>query len=119
MKNTWVPLDHAAKLLISGIKKTETQTFRITCELTESVDPILLQLATEFTLDHFPSYRFIMRKGVFWYYLEDSDKIPVWAREFIGKMCGLGFITGYEDNTIRPNNNVTRAEAVTLLYKML
>jgi len=49
----------------------------------------------------------------------DSDKIPVWAREFIGKMCGLGFITGYEDNTIRPNNNVTRAEAVTLLYKML
>lgn len=81
MKNTWVPLDHAAKLLISGIKKTETQTFRITCELTESVDPILLQLATEFTLDHFPSYRFIMRKGVFWYYLEDSNKIPVVQKE--------------------------------------
>lgn len=81
MKNTWVPLDHAAKLLISGIKKTETQTFRITCELTESVDPILLQLAAEFTLDHFPSYRFIMRKGVFWYYLEDSNKIPVIEKE--------------------------------------
>lgn len=50
---------------------------------------------------------------------EDSDQIPEWARENINKMVGLGFVSGYEDNTIRPNNFVTRAEAVTLLYKML
>lgn len=49
----------------------------------------------------------------------DNAQIPVWAMEFVGKMCGLGYISGYEDNTIRPNNNVTRAEAVTLLSKML
>ena len=65
MKNNWVTLDHAAKLLISGIKKTETQTFRITCELTEKVDPVMLQLAAEYTLEHYPSYQFIMRKGFF------------------------------------------------------
>ena len=49
----------------------------------------------------------------------DSDQIPEWAKENINKMVGLGFVSGYEDNTIRPNNFVTRAEAVTLLYKML
>lgn len=81
MKNNWVTLDHAAKLLISGIKKTETQTFRITCELTETIDPILLQLAAEYTLEHYPSYKFIMRKGFFWYYLESSNKIPQIEKE--------------------------------------
>ena len=49
----------------------------------------------------------------------DNDLIPVWAGEFVGKMYGLGYISGYEDNTIRPDKNMTRAEAVTLLYKMM
>lgn len=81
MKKTWVRLDHAAKLLTAGIIKTETQVFRLTCELTENVDPVILQLATEFTLKHYPSYNFIMRKGFFWYYLEDSDKLPEVQKE--------------------------------------
>lgn len=49
----------------------------------------------------------------------DFEDVPEWAREYIIKMASLGFVSGYEDNTIRPNNNVTRAEAVTLLYNML
>lgn len=50
---------------------------------------------------------------------DDSASIPEWATDHFSKMIGRGFISGYEDNTIRPNNYVTRAEAVTLLYKML
>ena len=49
----------------------------------------------------------------------DFEEIPDWAKEHIVKMVGLGFVSGYEDNTVRPNSFVTRAEAVTLLYKML
>lgn len=49
----------------------------------------------------------------------DFEEIPEWARENVIKMTGLGYVSGYEDDTIRPNNFVTRAEAVTLLYKML
>jgi len=50
---------------------------------------------------------------------EDVSDIPEWAIESFVKMTGLGFVSGYEDNTIRPSNYVTRAEAVTLLYNML
>lgn len=35
------------------------------------------------------------------------------------KACDLGFITGYPDGTFRPAVSVTRAEAVTMLWRML
>ena len=35
------------------------------------------------------------------------------------KLYAKGIIQGYSDNTILPNNNVKRAEAITLMYKMI
>ncbi len=49
----------------------------------------------------------------------DSNDIPSWAKEHIDKMVYCGIVSGYEDNTIKPLNLVTRAEAVTLLYNVL
>ena len=34
-----------------------------------------------------------------------------WAKSYINDMAGKGFISGYEDNTFRPDNDVTRLEA--------
>lgn len=48
----------------------------------------------------------------------DADEIPKWAESHIMTLVSMGIVNGYEDNTIRPNNNVTRAEAVTLINKM-
>ena len=31
-----------------------------------------------------------------------------WAKSYINDMAGKGFISGYEDNTFRPDNDVTR-----------
>ncbi|MDD6735268.1 MAG: S-layer homology domain-containing protein [Clostridiales bacterium] len=50
---------------------------------------------------------------------DDSDKIPDWAAEYVDIMVTNGFVSGYEDNTIRPEGLVTRAEAVTMLYKIM
>ncbi|MCC8169256.1 MAG: S-layer homology domain-containing protein [Oscillospiraceae bacterium] len=47
----------------------------------------------------------------------DADEIPEWARESMSKLLSAGIISGYSDNTILPNNNVKRAEAVNMLYK--
>lgn len=47
----------------------------------------------------------------------DNTDIPDWAYIHIGKLIKNGVINGYEDNTIRPNNNVTRAEAAAIIYK--
>jgi hypothetical protein len=44
----------------------------------------------------------------------DKDEIPDWAKSEIVE----GAMTGYPDGTIRPSGNITRAEALTLLYKI-
>ena len=42
-----------------------------------------------------------------------------WYGEYIAKAVRFGLITGYEDGTFRPNNTVSRAEAVTMINRML
>ena len=49
---------------------------------------------------------------------KDSNKIPEWAKKATQVLTSSGLINGYEDNTIRPDNSVTRAEAVTMLYNI-
>ncbi len=48
----------------------------------------------------------------------DSDEIPEWARQYITTMVSYGIVNGYEDNSIKPNGFVSRAEAVTMINKM-
>lgn len=50
--------------------------FRISCELYEPVDPAALQTALEQTADAFPPFRSVLKRGLFWYYLESSDRTP-------------------------------------------
>ena len=38
-----------------------------------------------------------------------------WAKPAIQKVAGNGIINGYEDNSFKPDNNITRAEAVKML----
>ena len=48
----------------------------------------------------------------------DSNEVAAWAKRPFGILTTAGLISGYEDNTLRPNNGVTRAEAVTMLYNI-
>ena len=41
-----------------------------------------------------------------------------WAASFVEKAVELGLITGYNDGTFRPKNQVTRAQFVTMLWRM-
>lgn len=41
-----------------------------------------------------------------------------WAYEYIISAIAQGWISGYDDNTFRPNRNISRAEAVALINKM-
>lgn len=42
-----------------------------------------------------------------------------WARTQIRNLTALGVITGYEDGTFRPNENITREEASAILARVL
>lgn len=48
----------------------------------------------------------------------DGGDIPDWARDGIARLASLGVVNGYEDNTILPLSNMTRAEAAAMLYKL-
>ena len=47
----------------------------------------------------------------------DNNAISDYAKEAVNAMRYLNIIDGYEDNTFRPRNAATRAEAAKLLYK--
>ncbi|HLN61495.1 MAG TPA: S-layer homology domain-containing protein, partial [Symbiobacteriaceae bacterium] len=49
----------------------------------------------------------------------DGDQIPDWARDHVKAAARYKLITGYEDGSFRPGNTTTRAEAVTLLSRLL
>jgi len=45
----------------------------------------------------------------------DSDSISPWAYGYVNRLVYDNMIIGYSDNTFRPKNPVTRAEAVVLV----
>ncbi|MGM9937985.1 MAG: S-layer homology domain-containing protein [Candidatus Ornithomonoglobus sp.] len=49
----------------------------------------------------------------------DADRIPLWAVDSFKKLAALNIISGFEDNTIRPENLTTRAEAAALVMKLI
>ncbi len=72
-RGKWYELDNNAKIVPSTAKGADTRVFRITCELKEDVDGNLLQLALDRTVPDFPHFASVLRKGLFWYYLDSSN----------------------------------------------
>ena len=48
-----------------------------------------------------------------------SDIASHWAKNEISAAANNGWINGYTDGTFRPNNKITRAEAMTLVNRVL
>jgi hypothetical protein len=46
----------------------------------------------------------------------DAAVIPAYAKGYIDTLTALGVLSGYPDKTFRPEGNITRAEAVKVLY---
>ncbi|NTV89525.1 MAG: hypothetical protein HGA22_04065, partial [Clostridiales bacterium] len=77
----WSRLDNASKFFSATSNDKDTKVFRIACELYEAVDAEVLQKALDITMERFPLYRSVLRRGVFWYYIENSDIKPVVEKE--------------------------------------
>lgn len=48
-----------------------------------------------------------------------NDIASSWARNYINRAYELELIGGYPDGSFRPNNNITRAEVITIINSML
>lgn len=50
---------------------------------------------------------------------KDTDQISTWALDAVQIASSLGMLTGYEDGSFRPKDDLTRAEAATVLKRVL
>ncbi len=75
-KVEWKKLDNASKIFPATSNNKDTKVYRLAAELYSDVDPESLQKALDLTLRSFPMYRFVLRRGFFWYYFESSDIYP-------------------------------------------
>lgn len=48
-----------------------------------------------------------------------ADQIPDWASEAVNSLHKSGIVGGYPDGTFKPNNNISRAEIVSMLVRAL
>ena len=81
-KARWRRLDNAAKLYSAASNKRDTRVFRFYCELKEEVRKELLQEALDQTVETFPMFLMVLRKGLFWHYLEPCNLHPVVKEEY-------------------------------------
>lgn len=75
-KNNWYKLDNAAKIFPPTTTSYDPKIFRFSCHLKELVNKDNLTTALNTTLEEFPIFKSVLKKGLFWYYLETSDITP-------------------------------------------
>ncbi len=75
-KLRWMRLDNAAKIYPAARKKNWSNVFRVSITLNEPILPEVLQSALEVTVRRFPSMAVRLRRGTFWYYLEEIAHAP-------------------------------------------
>ena len=72
----WMRLDNVGKIYPAAKRKNWSNVFRLSAYLTEPIDPQVLQQALNVTVSRFPSIAVRLRRGMFWYYLEQVPKAP-------------------------------------------
>lgn len=72
----WIRLDNASNIFLAAQNEIDTKVFRMTMEFTETIEPTILQKALNHIYEEYPLFHSVLRRGVFWYYLEESDVNP-------------------------------------------
>ena len=49
----------------------------------------------------------------------DAASIPDWARASVAAMVEKGYLSGYEDGTLRLEQSILRCETFALLYRII
>ena len=72
----WMRLDNAAKIYPAARKRSWNCLFRLSASLVEDIDKAVMQSALNVTVKRFPSIAVRLRRGAFWYYLEEIASPP-------------------------------------------
>ncbi len=80
-KLRWMPLDNAAKIYPAARRRNWSNVFRMSMTLSEKIDKEIMQSALDVTVRRFPSIATRLRRGVFWYYLQELSHAPAIREE--------------------------------------
>ena len=72
----WYRLDNASNIFLAAQNEIDTKVFRLSAEMTENVEPEILQMALNTTYEEYTLFHSTLRRGYFWYYLESSEVNP-------------------------------------------
>lgn len=73
----WMKLDNAAKIYPAAMRKKWMAMYRVSMTLSEPVELFFLNEAIKSTIPRFPGFTVKLRRGLFWFYLEQSGELPV------------------------------------------
>ncbi|MEK3721484.1 NEAT domain-containing protein [Paenibacillus sp. FSL H8-0034] len=104
----WVK-PHLAQTVGAGIITSyEDQTFRADRKISRSEIAVMIGRALKLPSDEKETLSFA-----------DAEQIPSWARAYVAAAAKQGIINGRDNNLFAPDASATRAEAVTLIGKLL
>ena len=81
-KLRWLRLDNAAKIYPAARRSNWSNIFRLSATLREPIDREVMQSALDVTVRRFPSIAARLRRGVFWYYLQQLERAPQLREEY-------------------------------------
>ena len=75
-KDTWYRMDNVAKVFLASYNERDTRSFRVSCVLKEEIEPEILEIAVEQAIKERPQYQVLIRRGLFWHYMEETELTP-------------------------------------------
>lgn len=81
MSKYWYRLDNAAMIFPPVSGKQSPNTFCFSATLDENIDKDILQKSVSQVVKSEDTFRVRLKKGVFWYYLEENTKEPIVLEE--------------------------------------
>lgn len=75
-KLQWMRLDNAAKIYPAARTQHWSNVFRLSATLKEEIDVEIMQSALDVTVRRFPMIAVRLRRGTFWYYLQQLEQAP-------------------------------------------
>lgn len=128
-KLRWMPLDNAAKIYPAARRQNWSNVFRLSATLTEPVDINILQSALDVTVRRFPSIAARLRRGVFWYYLQQLESAPAIRQELsyplprmsrreVGK-CALRVVVYHKRIAVEIFHSLTDGTGASVFLKSL
>lgn len=70
----WYKVDNVSKVFLASYTRRDSRSFRVSCMLNENVDANILEKALKLAVKQRPQYQVIIHKGLFWHYMEKTDK---------------------------------------------